>query len=940
MRIFILFVVMSIPLHCLAETLHVPGDYSTIQEAIDTAANGDTVLVASGDYFENLTISNKWIVLESAEGPDESTIDGSSAGSVVTIENAPDRVYIIGFQITNGSNKIGAGINITESDLELSSCKLTDNSAWEGYHMHEDGGDGGGIYADTGSNLFCDNCYFTNNRAGDGEDNDYFPGRGGHGGGVYCHTAAFFDCFFIENGAGQGGSPTVSGVGGNSGGSGGAIHCSSSLKLINCVINQNTAGSGGGPAASGGYAGGVNAGEMEARHTVFENNYAGSGGSSSSQPYSVGGPGGKGGAVSCGKGSFYYCWFTDNHSGSGGMGNGFWGKAGNGGGGGGVYLTEAYFLSCAFVGNKAGNGGDGIPWGGVTPGAGGGGGGVFISQSGSLENCTLVDNSTGYKGSSGGSSYASGGGSSSSLSSTITSCIYWNNNPNSLEDPSPVVSYSNIEGGTGASWFDPLTCLDEDPLFVDELNRDFHLSQDPCQPGIINACVDSGNLYANMINGTTRTDQVQDAGVIDMGYHYPLFDPIRNVPGEYATIQEAIDIAADNETILVAPGTYYENINFQGKRVYLTSEGGPEVTIIDGSGADSVITFDHGEDKYATLEGFTITNGKGSNSKGGAVSCIDASPTICRNRIMDNESDSDGGGIACRDGSCAPVISSNIIHDNRAEAWGGGISCYDSSPVIVNNTLSDNEVTAAGGFGGGIGCWLASPKIINNIVWDNTASNGAEVYGHPDEPSAQFCIIKGGFPGTSNLNADPDFADPTNHDYRITATSPCINRGANDDAHGQDFEGDDSPYMGTVDIGADEFTGLHSLEADVFSIASGSGGTINFTLDGGISNAGRTYFLLASLTGTNPGHTFPNQLNIPVNVDWFTFWLLDLAVKTPYLFPGFGFWATLDATGYSEAQLNFYPCTLSSDLFLAFAYVLYQPSKDFASNPIEITLTK
>ena len=51
-----------------------------------------------------------------------------------------------------------------------------------------------------------------------------------------------------------------------------------------------------------------------------------------------------------------------------------------------------------------------------------------------------------------------------------------------------------------------------------------------------------------------------------------------NVPADHATIQSAIDAANNGDSILVAPGTYVENINFKGKDITVTSSDGPEVT--------------------------------------------------------------------------------------------------------------------------------------------------------------------------------------------------------------------------------------------------------------------------------------------------------------------------------------------------------------------------
>ena len=56
-----------------------------------------------------------------------------------------------------------------------------------------------------------------------------------------------------------------------------------------------------------------------------------------------------------------------------------------------------------------------------------------------------------------------------------------------------------------------------------------------------------------------------------------------HVPADQPTIQAAINAASNGDTVLVAPGTYLENINFNGKSITVTSSGGPSVTIIDGN---------------------------------------------------------------------------------------------------------------------------------------------------------------------------------------------------------------------------------------------------------------------------------------------------------------------------------------------------------------------
>src|SRR5262245_6343566 len=80
---------------------------------------------------------------------------------------------------------------------------------------------------------------------------------------------------------------------------------------------------------------------------------------------------------------------------------------------------------------------------------------------------------------------------------------------------------------------------------------------------------------------------------------------IKRVPADFPTIQVAIDRSVDGDVVIVASGTYRENIDFRGKRITIQSESGPEVTIIDGGRSGTVVRFVTREDGNSVLKGFT-----------------------------------------------------------------------------------------------------------------------------------------------------------------------------------------------------------------------------------------------------------------------------------------------------------------------------------------------
>jgi len=191
----------------------------------------------------------------------------------------------------------------------------------------------------------------------------------------------------------------------------------------------------------------------------------------------------------------------------------------------------------------------------------------------------------------------------------------------------------------------------------------------------------------------------------------------------FTTIQQGIDFAGEGHTIIVAEGTYVENIEFRGRNLTVRSAAptDPAVvahTVIDGNQQGPVVTFAGTETDTCMLSGFTITNGD-TRWGGGICGGTDESHSLARiqhNTITRSEGYY-GGGLAWCDGQ----VLDNTITDNRARGDGGGLSECDG--LILRNTITDNWTENCGG-----GVYLCDGLVDSNIVTGNTGGWGGGIY--------------------------------------------------------------------------------------------------------------------------------------------------------------------------------------------------------------------
>lgn len=202
----------------------------------------------------------------------------------------------------------------------------------------------------------------------------------------------------------------------------------------------------------------------------------------------------------------------------------------------------------------------------------------------------------------------------------------------------------------------------------------------------------------------------------------------RVVPIDAPTIQAAIGLSRDGDTVRVLPGLYRERIDFQGRAIAVVSARGAELTVIDGQWQGSVVRFDSGEDRRARLEGFTITHGRDSQHAGG-VHIDGAAPTLRNNHIVDNQGGSLGHGLSLLQSGA--LLEGNLIAANRSVAdgrgggGGGGVGIHgDGAATLIGNRIYGNEVRYSGG--GGIALVDAAPVLI---VANTLEHNRARLHG-------------------------------------------------------------------------------------------------------------------------------------------------------------------------------------------------------------------
>lgn len=226
----------------------------------------------------------------------------------------------------------------------------------------------------------------------------------------------------------------------------------------------------------------------------------------------------------------------------------------------------------------------------------------------------------------------------------------------------------------------------------------------------------------------------------------------------------------------------------------------------------------------ATLVDCTISENKAMNessvdSFGGGISSSQTLMLI--NCEVTNNSADRGGGLFLQAGT---ALLDNCVFNGNTSPVGGALYSQATESTVNNCTFSMNSASAIGG-----GVFLVSESMLtlrNSVLWNNTDTDGANTdetaqisdfsnFGE-NVISVEYSCVQDDdpddanvYPGSGNIDDDPLFVDPPNHDFRLLPGSPCIDAG--DPAFvpepGEtDIDGEPRVMGCRVDMGVDEMT--------------------------------------------------------------------------------------------------------------------------------------
>ncbi|MGC9395128.1 MAG: S8 family serine peptidase [Anaerolineae bacterium] len=273
--------------------------------------------------------------------------------------------------------------------------------------------------------------------------------------------------------------------------------------------------------------------------------------------------------------------------------------------------------------------------------------------------------------------------------------IIWAHN-NSIDTAGQIVTYSDIEGG-----YPGTGNLDVNPLFVASGGFDYHLQN---TSPVIDRCAYFSGMSTDFDNDSRPVVRITAATPYDMGADEVAGVERVGINGggcAYATIQQAVNAASDGDTLQVAEGVYFENVDIDKA---LTIEGGYDSACTTFTGAEtrvegslgSASAFEVTSDVNVSLHNLRLAWGGGV---GGGLQNAPGSQVTLDNVDVLNNHGTFGGGIYVASNSVLTTTNGSEIHHNTATNYGGGGRVWGTFFAYGNDSdIHDNCAPSGGGF--------------------------------------------------------------------------------------------------------------------------------------------------------------------------------------------------------------------------------------------------
>jgi hypothetical protein len=187
-----------------------------------------------------------------------------------------------------------------------------------------------------------------------------------------------------------------------------------------------------------------------------------------------------------------------------------------------------------------------------------------------------------------------------------------------------------------------------------------------------------------------------------------------------------IELASNDWTVLVAPGTYCgpDNTDLDpgDKSLRIAGISSPEMTIIHGNDTARCFNMTSGR---TVIRGFTLRNGY-TTGQGGGIYCANVdSVSVRRCIVKDCSAGNDAGAICCFQTPLA--VDSCIVTGNTSGDYGGAVYVYNAGPATFTNSVfhGNNAATA----GGAVALNISPDSVISNCLFYDNHATGASSLG-------------------------------------------------------------------------------------------------------------------------------------------------------------------------------------------------------------------